>query len=82
MPKVKIYTTATCGFCRAEKAYLSDKGVEYEEVRIDDDTRTAEEMVNLSGQMGVPFTVIEQEDGHKLGVLGFDQPKLSQALGL
>lgn len=82
MAKVKIYTTATCGYCRAEKAFLDDRGVKYDEVKVDQNPQAAEEMINLSGQMGVPFTIIEQDDGHKLGVLGFDHAKLSQVLGL
>lgn len=82
MPKVKIYTTATCAYCRAEKAFLDSKGVAYEEARADEDPAIAREMIDISGQMGVPFTVITKEDGSKIGILGFDQPKLSQELGI
>ncbi len=82
MPKVKIYTTATCVYCRAEKAFLKEKGVEYEEAAVDADQTAAEEMVALSGQLGVPFTVITHDDGRQEAILGFDQPRLTQALGL
>lgn len=82
MPKVKIYSTATCGFCVAEKAYLKEKGVEFEDIRVDQDQAAAKEMVELSGQMGVPFTVIDTDDGKREMILGFDKLKLTQALGL
>ena len=37
-------------------------------------------MIKLSGQMGVPFTMITKDDGTKVGILGFDQPKLTSEL--
>ncbi len=82
MKKVKIYTTATCTFCRAEKAFLKEHNVEFEEIHVDQDQKAAEEMFAISGQLGVPFTVIAAEDGTKEGILGFDQPRISAALGL
>lgn len=82
MAKIKIYTTATCGFCRAEKAFLDSKGVKYEEAKVDIDAKQAEEMIQLSGQMGVPFTVITHDDGKKSGIIGFDQARLTELLGL
>lgn len=82
MPKVKIYTTATCVYCRAEKGWLQQKGVEFEEVAVDQDQQALEEMVGLSGQFGVPFTVITQDNGKREGILGFDQARLTSALGL
>lgn len=82
MPKVKMYTTATCVFCRAEKEFFKEHNVEFTEVAVDTDPAAADEMIQMSGQMGVPFTVITAEDGTTQGVLGFDQPKLKLALGL
>ncbi len=82
MPKIKIYTTATCVFCRAEKQYFDEHKVPYEEVRVDTNPEAAQEMIRLSGQMGVPFTVITQEDGSKEGVVGFYQQKLAELAGI
>jgi hypothetical protein len=39
-------------------------------------------MIDLSGQMGVPFTVIQKDDDTEEHILGFDQPRLVAALGL
>ena len=82
MAKVKMYTTATCAYCAAEKNFLKQHGIEYSEVAVDTDEAAAEEMIHLSGQMGVPFTVITQADGTQVGVLGFDQPRLKSLLGI
>lgn len=82
MSKVKIFTTSTCAYCRAEKAFLDSKGIKYEEAHADVDAKAAEEMINISGQMGVPFTVITHDDGRKVGILGFDQQRLTAELGL
>jgi glutaredoxin len=86
MPKsdatIKIYSTTWCAFCRAEKQFFDTRGVKYEDVDVESDPVAAQEMVQLSGQMGVPFTVISHSDGHRVGILGFDQPRLTSELGL
>jgi glutaredoxin len=79
---VKIYSTSWCAFCRAEKKFLDTKGIEYHDVDVEADEKEAQEMVKLSGQMGVPFTVITHGDGTQVGILGFDQPRLTQELKL
>lgn len=65
-----------------ETEYLDSKGVKYEAIFVDQDPKAAEDMIKISGQMGVPFTVIEKEDGSKVTILGFEKNKLDQALGL
>lgn len=82
MNRVTIYTTKTCPFCKMEREYLDSKGVKYEEIFVDHDMVKAREMIKLSGQMGVPFTVIENNDGEKVEILGFDQKKIDETLGL
>ncbi len=82
MPKIKIYSTVTCAYCRAEKAWLDQKGLKYEVVMVDSDPAAAQEMIAQSGQMAVPFTVITKDDGSVAKILGFDQPALSAALGV
>ncbi|MBI5176583.1 glutathione S-transferase N-terminal domain-containing protein [Candidatus Micrarchaeota archaeon] len=73
--KVKIYTTPTCVYCRMAKQYFKEHGVAYSEVDVAADTNAAEEMIERSGQMGVPVIDI---DG-KL-IVGFDRPAIEQAL--
>jgi len=78
---ITIYTTATCAYCRAEKAFLKKHDIAYTEVPVDTDEAAAEKMIRLSGQMGVPFTVINKDSGDE-HIVGFDQQRLTEALGL
>lgn len=80
--QIKIYTTTTCPYCKAEKEYLDSKEIKYENIFVDQDPKVAEEMVKISGQMGVPFTVISKDDGSQVTILGFDKDKLNQSLGI
>ncbi|MBI5729067.1 MAG: NrdH-redoxin [Candidatus Magasanikbacteria bacterium] len=77
IPKVLIYTTPTCGFCKMTKAFFKENNVAYTEIDVAADQAAAEEMINRSGQQGVPVIDI---DGQM--VLGFDKSKLSQLLGI
>lgn len=79
---ITIYSTATCGFCKMLKSYLSDKGIEYNVKMADEDQKIAEELYEKSGQLGVPFTVITQDDGSEELILGFDRQKVDAALGI
>jgi glutaredoxin 3 len=72
---VKIYTTPTCGYCRQAKKFLGELGVNYTERDVSRDRAAAEEMVGLTGQMGVPVIVV---DGQV--VIGFNRARLEQLL--
>jgi len=61
------------------KSYLSDKGVSYDVKMADEDQAIAKELYDKSGQLGVPFTIIE-ENGKEELILGFDRPKIDAAL--
>jgi glutaredoxin len=77
---ITVYTTATCGYCHMLKNYLDSNKFKYTEKRVDQDYAAAQEMIKKSGQMGVPFTVIEDGKGAEQSVLGFDVQRLQQAL--
>ena len=57
------------------KEYLSSKGVSYEDIDVAADQEKAKEMVNISGQMGVPVVVIDGEV-----IVGFDKGKIDSLL--
>lgn len=82
MAKVTIYKTVTCPYCKMETEYLNSKGVTFTEIYADKDPKAAEEMVKISGQMGVPFTVITDDSGKQTAILGFDKARIDQVLGL
>ena len=75
--KVIIYTTPTCIFCGATKEFLKDNGINYEEVNVAADSAAAEEMIEKSGQMGVPVI-----DFRGNIVVGFDKPRLSELVNV
>lgn len=82
MPKVTMYTTRTCPFCGMQKDYFAEKKVNYTEILVDENPDEAMKMIEISGQMGVPFTVIDQDDGERVTILGFDRARIDKALGL
>lgn len=77
---IKIYKTTTCSSCKKEAEYLQSKGITFEEIYVDKDPKAVQEMIAESGQMGVPFTVITNDDGTKISIMGFDKQKLDRAL--
>lgn len=65
-----------------EKSYLDSKGIQYENIFVDQNDDAASEMINISGQMGVPFTVITKDDNSQVTILGFDKAKINETLNL
>ncbi len=75
MVTVKIYTTLMCVYCKMAKEFFKKNNVKYEEINVEKDPKAAEDMIEKSGQMGVP--VIEIDD--KI-IVGFDRPAIEKAL--
>jgi glutaredoxin-like YruB-family protein len=75
MEKVKIYSTPTCPYCNAAKEFLTEEGIEFENIDVSQDKEAAEEMVKKSGQMGVPVIIINDEV-----IVGFDKEKIKKLL--
>ena len=73
--KVVIYTTPTCPYCHRAKEYLSRKGIPYSDINVAQDREKAKEMIQKSGQMGVPVITIDNEV-----VVGFNQALLDKLL--
>lgn len=67
MARVEIYTSAICGYCVAAKNLLRQKGMDYEEIRVDLDPAQRETMVQRAQRTTVPQIFI---DGQHIG--GFD----------
>jgi glutaredoxin 3 len=74
---VTVYTTPTCSWCQAAKQHLTSHGVSFEEVDVAADMQRAREMVQKSGQYGVPVIEIDGEI-----VVGFDRERINQLLGI
>lgn len=80
--KVLVYSTPTCPYCKMAKEFLTEHNIEFSDVDVSADQQAAEAMVEKSGQMGVPVIIITQDDDSEEVMLGFDEEKLSQALGV
>ena len=76
MHTVKVYSTSTCPWCVRAKDYLKEKKVKFSDVDVSRDSAAAREMIQKSGQRGVPVIDI---DGTI--IVGFDKPAIEQALG-
>lgn len=56
---IRLYTTPTCPYCRLVKDFLKEKQLSFEEIDVTSDHKSVQEMVKLSGQMGVPVVDID-----------------------
>ncbi len=74
---VTIYTTPTCHFCQMSKEYFKANNVNYSEINVAADLEKRQEMIQKSGQMGVPVILVGEEM-----IVGFDKKRLDTALGL
>jgi len=77
MAKVTIYSTPTCTYCQIAKQFFTENNVEYTEIDVAADAEKRTEMVDKTGQMGVP--VIEIDDQV---VVGFEEGKVREMLGM
>ena len=77
MKEVTIYTTPTCGYCKMAKEFFTANNVAFTEYNVATDLEKRKEMIEKSGQMGVPVIYVGDEM-----TIGFDKPRLSGFLGL
>ncbi len=75
--KVVIYTTPECVYCKMTKGFFKENNVIYEERDVSTDEKARDEMVEKSGQLGVPVIDVDGKI-----VVGFDKGKLSEILEL
>lgn len=87
MQKIKsflIYTTPVCPHCTFLKQWLDEQDVSYEVIDVTVNPQKGQEMVQKTGQMGVPVSIITLDDAEATEriVLGFDKVQISSILGL
>jgi len=78
MPKVTVYSTEACPWCHKLKDFLKANNIEFEEKDVADDEAARNELMEKSGQLGVPVIIIEGHDP----IVGFDQEAIKKALNL
>ncbi|MEK7614296.1 MAG: glutaredoxin family protein [Patescibacteria group bacterium] len=75
--KVSIYTTPTCIYCVATKKFFKENDIKYEEHNVASDLVKRQEMIEKTGQMGVPVVMVDDNI-----LVGFNRPKLEELLGM
>ena len=78
MKKVEIYSTATCHFCHLAKDFFSANNIAFTDYNVGTDLEKRKEMMEKSGQMGVPVIVLDDKEV----IIGFDKQRVADALGV
>mgnify|MGYP003403857685 CR=1 FL=1 len=77
MKPVIIYSTPTCHFCHMAKEFFTANNVPFTDLNVAEDEAKRAEMIDKSGQMGVPVIFIGEDM-----VIGFNEGKIKQLLGM
>ena len=77
MKKVEIYSTPSCHFCHMAKDFFTANSIVFTDYDVASDLEKRKEMVEKSGQMGVPVIIIDGEL-----TVGFDKPRIVGLLAL
>ena len=77
MPNVTMYTTPSCVYCKIAKEFFKENNIKYTELNVAEDNEAREEMVEKSGQLGVPVIMVGDQV-----IVGFDEDKISEALSI
>ncbi len=77
MPEIKLYVSPICPYCVTLKAFLKEKGFDFEEIDVSKDEKTRDELIEKSGQMQAPIIEINGQI-----IAGFDREKITKLLGI
>ena len=77
MKSVSIYSTETCGYCKMAKEFFEKNNIEFQEFDVGKDLAKRQEMIEKSGQMGVPVITVDNEL-----IVGFNKTKLQELLNI
>ena len=75
--EVTIYSTPVCHYCQAAKEFFSEHDIAFNDVNVAEDAEKRQEMIEMTGQMGVPVIRIGDDV-----VIGFDEGKVKELLGM
>ncbi|MFC5592043.1 glutaredoxin family protein [Sporosarcina soli] len=73
MNQITVYTTNTCPYCTMMTNFLTENGLPFKEVNVQQEPLAANYLANKTGQMGVPQTEVNGQ-----WVLGFDPDRIMQ----
>lgn len=73
--EIKVYSLLACPHCKALKEFLKDNSVEFEDFNVDEDEEKAQEMIDKTGQYGVPVIDVDGKI-----IVGFDKGKIDELI--
>lgn len=76
-PYIRVFSTPSCPYCYAVKAFLDEHNFAYEDINVAENEQAREEMIQKTGQMGVPVVEIDGQI-----IIGFDKERISQILNI
>lgn len=74
---IRVFSTSACPYCVTLKEYLKQHNLEFEDIDVSEDLKAQKEMIEKSGQMGVPVVEIDGQI-----IIGFDREKISKILNI
>lgn len=77
MIKVRVFSTPSCPYCITLKEFLKEHNVAFEDIDVSQNKKASDEMIEKSGQMGVPVIEIGEQI-----VIGFDKEKITKLLNI
>lgn len=79
---VTVYSTPTCHFCHMAKEYFGEHNIAFTDYNVAEDVEKRTEMMQKTGQLGVPVIVVADEGGKEDVVIGFDEGHLAKLLNI
>jgi len=77
MAEIEVYTTPTCPYCIKLKDRLDNENIEYEAINLSQNKEKAQELIQKTGQRGVPQTLIKK-NGEEKAVIGFNPEEIKK----
>ena len=75
MPKVRIFSTPTCAYCKTLREYMKSHHIDFEDIDVSLNEALLNEMIEKSKQGSVPVVDIDGEF-----IIGFDKKKINELL--
>jgi len=76
-PRVLVFTTPTCSWCRTVKQYLKSHHIHFKEIDVSRDPQAARDIQRRTGQQGVPVVLVNNRP-----VVGFNKSELNRLLDI
>jgi len=77
---ITVFTTSTCSYCPMVKRYLASKGLTYDEVDLEKNPDRQAEVLQMSGALTVPITVVTKTDDTQQVIVGYNLQQLAPAV--